>query len=62
MKLTYRGVSYEYTPPPMPVVDTEELGHYRGAIFHFHKLIKSIAQPSLDLKYRGVSYHKGAAA
>ncbi len=59
MKLTYRGVRYECTPPEIPVADTEEVGKYRGALLHFHKLLKSLPQPSLDLKYRGVSYHKG---
>ncbi|MGB7088282.1 MAG: DUF4278 domain-containing protein [Phormidesmis sp.] len=62
MKLTYRGVSYDYNPPQVPVADTEEVGKYRGAILHFHKLLKSLPQPSLDLVYRGVKYHKGTAA
>lgn len=62
MKLTYRGVSYEYNPPQVEVADSEEVGKYRGVTLHFHKLLKSVAQPSFDLKYRGVAYHVGSAA
>ena len=62
MKLTYRGVSYEYTPPQVPISESTEIGKYRGRTFHFHKLVKALPQPSLDLKYRGVSYHIGAPA
>ena len=62
MKLKYRGVSYEYSPPKVPVSETEEAGKYRGAELHFHKLRKSIPQPPANLKYRGVPYHKGKAA
>ncbi|MEL6491095.1 MAG: DUF4278 domain-containing protein [Cyanobacteria bacterium J06634_6] len=62
MKLTYRGVSYEHTLPRIPVADTEETGKYRGVLLHFHKLLRSLPQPPVDLKYRGVSYHKGGKA
>lgn len=62
MKLVYRGVPYNYTPPQLPVTDSIEEGKYRGATLHFHKLIKAIAQPVLDLKYRGASYHTGSSA
>lgn len=61
MKLTYRGVSYEYNPLEVPISESREVGKYRGNAFHFHKLRKVLPQPSLDLKYRGVSYHTGSA-
>lgn len=62
MKLVYRGVPYEYNPPKVPVVDSVEVGTYRGATLHFHKLLKALTQPARDLKYRGVSYHVGSPA
>ena len=62
MKLKYRGVSYEYNAPKIEVVESEEVGHYRGATLHFHKLLKAISQPAFDLKYRGVAYHVGSPA
>ncbi|MEL7332951.1 MAG: DUF4278 domain-containing protein [Cyanobacteria bacterium J06560_2] len=62
MKLTYRGINYEYNPPRVSVADTEEVGKYRGALLHFHKLIKALPQPAVDLVYRGVAYHKDATA
>ena len=62
MELRYRGVSYEYNPPKVPVSDMKEVGKYRGAELHFHQLRKSIPQPPADLKYRGVPYHKGKTA
>ncbi|MGI0493586.1 DUF4278 domain-containing protein [Alkalinema pantanalense CENA528] len=30
MKLSYRGVHYEYTPPTLEVTEGEICGHYRG--------------------------------
>lgn len=62
MKLIYRGVAYDYDPPQVPVVDGVEVGKYRGATLHFHKLVKALTQPAYDLKYRGVSYHAGSTA
>lgn len=62
MKLVYRGIPYEYNLPKVPVVDSVEVGKYRGAPLHFHKLLKAFTQPARDLKYRGVSYHTGASA
>lgn len=62
MKLVYRGVAYDYAPHQVPVVDSVEVGKYRGATLHFHKLVKALTQPACDLKYRGVSYHVGSPA
>ena len=63
MKLTYRGVSYNYTPNPMPkkgsVIDT---GTYRGAAVSFNALAEQPPQPSADLTWRGVSYQTGTPA
>ena len=62
MRLVYRGIPHEYNPSEVPVVDSAEIGKYRGAPLHFHKLLKAITQPARDLKYRGVAYHTGAPA
>lgn len=63
MKLTYRGVSYDYTPNPMPKMgDTFETGLYRGAPVAFRAVAELPAQPAADLTWRGVPYHTGAAA
>lgn len=62
MKLTYRGVSYDYTPNPVPkkgsVIGT---GTYRGAAVTFNALAEQPPQPSADLTWRGVSYHTGTS-
>lgn len=63
MKLTYRGVSYDYTPNPMPKLgDTFETGTYRGATVAFRSVTEPPAQPAADLIWRGVPYHKGTMA
>jgi hypothetical protein len=63
MKLTYRGVSYDYTPnvPPQkgPVYDT---GTYRGHTIKFQALTELPAQPKADLTWRGAAYHRGHGA
>ena len=57
MKLTYRGVNYDYNPPQAPLGGSVATGQYRGAGVKFRNLQKEIVQqPSLDLKYRGVAY------
>ena len=58
MKLCYRGVEYDYTPPVLEVSESEILGRYRGRAQHF-SYVKHIPfpQPEADLRYRGVSYH-----
>ncbi|MEY3299548.1 MAG: hypothetical protein RLZZ597_2808 [Cyanobacteriota bacterium] len=60
MKLTYRGVSYDYTPNPMPKMgETFETGTYRGARVAFRAVAEPPAQPAADLTWRGVPYHTG---
>jgi hypothetical protein len=63
MKLTYRGVSYDYTPNPVPqkgsVIGT---GTYRGAAVTFNALAEQPPQPSADLTWRGVPYRAGTPA
>ena len=58
MKLCYRGVEYDYTPPVLEVTESEALGHYRGRPQRF-SYVKHIPfpQPEADLRYRGANYH-----
>lgn len=57
MQLTYRGVSYDYTPPQVNSVNSDLVGRYRGIDIRFRRPSKSpVQQPTLDLKYRGVPY------
>ncbi|MBD2460036.1 DUF4278 domain-containing protein [Oscillatoria sp. FACHB-1407] len=61
MKLTYRGISYDYNPPQAQVGEVVAAGQYRGSGVRFRKAQKQLSQqPSLDLKYRGVAYTTGA--
>ncbi|MDY6936339.1 MAG: DUF4278 domain-containing protein [Cyanobacteriota bacterium] len=61
MKLTYRGVTYDYNPPAVAAQNAqsvEKAGKYRGIDVRFRNRKKPLVlQPTLDLKYRGVSYH-----
>jgi len=63
MKLTYRGVSYDYTPNPVPqkgsVIGT---GTYRGAAITVNALAEQPPQPNADLTWRGVAYRTGTSA
>jgi hypothetical protein len=60
MKLTYRGISYEYQPVTLETTSTEEVtGKYRGQDWRFRNLKKPpIIMPVNGLTYRGVSYNK----
>jgi len=63
MKLSYRGVEYDYTPPAVEIQTTENRGTYRGVDIRFRTVQKApVQQPSLDLVYRGVAYRTGTAA
>lgn len=67
MKLTYRGVQYDYNPPSVQVNTTEDTGKFRGVDIRFRSASKHfIQQPNLDLVYRGVPYsthnHKAQTA
>ncbi|MGK7946747.1 MAG: DUF4278 domain-containing protein [Microcystaceae cyanobacterium] len=57
MKLTYRGVSYQYTPP-VETSETKVVGKYRGLDWRFRNLQKPpVLQPRANLTYRGVTYN-----
>ncbi|HIK45759.1 MAG TPA: DUF4278 domain-containing protein [Leptolyngbyaceae cyanobacterium M65_K2018_010] len=61
MKLTYRGVSYDYTPPTVELTTTDEVGKFRGVDIRFRTVKKaSVHQPTLDLVYRGAAYRTGS--
>lgn len=65
MKLTYRGTSYEYTPPEVSFENSEIVGtgKYRGLDWRFRNPKKAMVMPAtLDLRYRGVAYRPGEAA
>ena len=61
MKLTYRGLAYEYNPIPVKVNPGETVGKYRGVTWRRYEL-KSVptSQSFAQLKYRGVPYCIGA--
>ncbi|MGD1907540.1 MAG: DUF4278 domain-containing protein [Leptolyngbyaceae cyanobacterium] len=57
MKMCYRGVEYDYTPPALEVTESEILGQYRGRTLRF-SYAKHIPfpQPVAELKFRGSVY------
>lgn len=58
MKLTYRGVTYDYNPTAVETVEGEVGGQYRGLDWRFRNLKKPpVLQPSVNLTYRGVAYN-----
>jgi hypothetical protein len=60
MKLTYRGVQYDYNPPLTDTQPTGEVGSYRGVDIRFRKTAKNLVHPlKVDLMYRGVPYTTG---
>ena len=60
MKLTYRGVEYNYTPRHVQTDGTEVIGQYRGAVCRRARLAAiPVAQPVRNLKYRGCCYSTG---
>ena len=61
MKLKYRGVTYEYNPTNVAMLEDKVGGKYRGVPWQ-RKIpqIAQVAEPSVDLKYRGAAYRKGA--
>lgn len=60
MKLSYRGVSYEYNPPKVETTPGATSGKYRGLDWRFRNLKKPpVLQPTVNLTYRGVSYRTG---
>ncbi len=60
MKLTYRGVSYDYTPPTVTLKAVDEVGKFRGVDIRFRTVTKApVQQTNVDLMYRGVGYSTG---
>jgi hypothetical protein len=57
MKLTYRGVDYDYNPPMLEVTESEIKCQYRGqpARYTYVQHVP-IPQPVARLTYRGVPY------
>lgn len=63
MKLIYRGVSYDYNPASVEVIEEGVAGHYRGLEWRFRNPKKApVLQTNLDLRYRGVPYQTGQAS
>ncbi|NJL47246.1 MAG: DUF4278 domain-containing protein [Leptolyngbyaceae cyanobacterium SM2_5_2] len=63
MKLTYRGISYDYTPPTVEMKTIDEVGKFRGVDIRFRTVKKApVQQPTLDLVYRGAAYSTGTPA
>jgi len=62
MKLTYRGVTYDYNPVTVKTETAEVAGKYRGLDWRFRNLENPpTLQPSANLTYRGVKYnHPGS--
>jgi hypothetical protein len=59
MKLTYRGVNYEYNPVVVETTTDGVGGKYRGLDWRFRNLKKPpILAPRFNLTYRGVTYHQ----
>ncbi|MGD1866628.1 MAG: DUF4278 domain-containing protein [Phormidesmis sp.] len=57
MKLTYRGIQYDYNPPMLEVTESEIACKYRGqsAAYTYVRHVP-IPQPAENLRYRGVAY------
>jgi len=57
MKLTYRGIQYDYNPPTVETVESKAGGKYRGWDWRFRNLKNPpVLQPRVNLQYRGVRY------
>ncbi len=57
MKLTYRGVDYDYNPPMLEATESEIKCQYRGQPCHYSYVQHvPIPQPAEQLTYRGVPY------
>jgi Domain of unknown function (DUF4278) len=63
MKLTYRGIGYEYEQPTIDMLEGEIGGKYRGAAWTIRYPRHIPVQPlALNLKYRGIAYSTGSSA
>lgn len=62
MKLSYRGVQYDYEPALLEVRESQSSGFYRGRRLHFPYASHLHApQPVSNLTYRGIRYDTTAA-
>jgi hypothetical protein len=60
MKLTYRGIGYDYEPPSIDMMESEFGGKYRGNAWTVrYPRHVPVPQPVATLKYRGVPYQTG---
>ena len=58
MKLTYRGISYEYNPPVVETVTSVTVGKYRGLDIRFRYAKKApVMEQNYNLTYRVVKYN-----
>lgn len=58
MRLSYRGLPYEYEPPSIDAAETQMRGNYRGHKINFSYVRHiPVPQPAQDLQYRGIHYH-----
>lgn len=59
MKLVYRGNTYESNAVAVDLVESSTVGQYRGQTYRLtYPRHVPVPQPALDLKYRGVAYHR----
>ena len=57
MKLTYRGVDYDYNPPVLEATESEVATQYRGQATTLRYVQHvPIPQPAEQLTYRGIAY------
>lgn len=61
MRLTYRGVDYDYNPPSLEMSESEITGRYRGRSYQF-SYVRHVPfpQPVAELNYRGIAYKTNA--
>lgn len=61
MKLTYRGISYDYESPTLDMEEGEVSGKYRGQAWkmRYPRHIPTM-EPQTNLKYRGIAYDTDA--
>ena len=58
MQLSYRGVKYNTHNSAVEVIESQEIGHYRGATYHVRRALNVPAHKNSDvLKYRGAIVH-----
>jgi hypothetical protein len=62
MKLSYRGVKYNYNPPTFAGTVPLHQGVYRGVAFTSEQPIVEVDEPERELTYRGVTYRRGGKA